>query len=171
MVGLLSALSVSRRVSQCLIEPVWNQNLLPCHGSDQPGMAASQCLIEPVWNQNFIQGSSCAAMHAMSQCLIEPVWNQNSLVCLSRRTFSLGVSMSNRTSMESKQSRHCQRGACCCFVSMSNRTSMESKRHFRYSILIPCFLQGSQCLIEPVWNQNLTLLGTALSPATTCLNV
>ena len=63
----------------------------------------SQCLIEPVWNQNkFRLPLFKLREHRTSQCLIEPVWNQNGLFGVSSFARSVFVSMSNRTSMESK---------------------------------------------------------------------
>ena len=113
--------------SQCLIEPVWNQNS-PVFTFRPTFCRSSQCLIEPVWNQNYALSDSLFLNgEPWSQCLIEPVWNQNKSHLDGLRMAFLRVSMSNRTSMESKLIRG-------------------------YSPAFPASM--SQCLIEPVWNQN-----------------
>ena len=127
---LLLIPSVAFRVSdlsQYLIEPVWNQN--DSKGRLQPPFRVSisnRTSMESKLKDHHIHDrfSFC-----VSQYLIEPVWNQNFSGSFLRSSKKAVVSISNRTSMESKR--------CCEFcvvefrkrcVSISNRTSMESKR-------------------------------------------
>ena len=105
----------------------------------------SSCLVLGLWRHATI-GSREGAVSISNRTSMELKQSQSR----SCRDLGLIVSISNRTSMELKQDRQYPSNLYM-FVSISNRTSMELKRgsgEFSGDAGHP----SSQFLIEPVWN-------------------
>ena len=128
-----------------LIEPVWNQNVSDFRTLGRNSKTFNRTslesklknlshlfgvipciLIEPVWNQNCRRVLNSIRFKHGSQYLIEPVWNQN-ITSFPRILSKKFVSISNRTSLESKRCSKFSTVFVIISVSISNRTSLESK--------------------------------------------